>query len=285
MISENPVPQQQMKIFLNAIRDLSRIPSGFGFNPTDRELLCYYLKRKINSENCKDMDDIIPEVDVFDFEPMDLSGKHKVLTKESKWYFFKPDSHHYKTKEWGIWEIEQNPYPIKHSGEVLGRKKKLIFCVYEGGKRIETSWRMYEYYLDGSQCKVGQKKDRFSLVVLEENTVPTEKASQLVDRMTGQSSDPALNVGCIEAAPEPRPYALSEGPEDGIPSLIPEEDKNRSTKEESSSLEMTNFAPKDGQVGQSENSKKMKGKEVTEDKSVMTKRAKTEHGGRSLDQS
>lgn len=90
-------------------------------------------------------------------------------------------------------------------------------------------------------------------------------------------------MGCIEAVPEPRPNALSEGPEDGIPSLILEEDKNRSTKEESSSLEMTNFAPKDEQVGQSENSKKMKGKEVTEDKSVVTKRAKTEHGGRSLD--
>lgn len=63
-----------MKIFLDAIRDLSPIPPGFGFNPTDQQLLCYYLKRKINSKNCKDMDDIIPEVDVFNFEPKDLLG-------------------------------------------------------------------------------------------------------------------------------------------------------------------------------------------------------------------
>lgn len=84
-------------------------------------------------------------------------GKSKVLTKESKWYFFKPGSHHNKPKEWGLWKRQHSRRFIIHLGESIGTKQKLKFYVRQGGKDIETSWVMHEYYVVGSQCEVGQK--------------------------------------------------------------------------------------------------------------------------------
>lgn len=62
-----------MKILLDDMRALSPIPPGFGFNPTDEQLICYYLTRKINGE---DMDYIIPEVEHFNLKPLELLGDY-----------------------------------------------------------------------------------------------------------------------------------------------------------------------------------------------------------------
>ncbi|KAF3338609.1 NAC domain protein [Carex littledalei] len=269
-IFDMPAPQQQqMDIFLAAMKDLSPIPPGFGFKPSDQQLVCYYLRRKINGE---DMVDIIPEVDVFNLKPLELLGRYKVLTDEPKLYFFTPGSHRNKAKARGYWK-KSRKYPVMQDCQSVGTKQRLSFYEGKSGNREKTTWVMHKY-LDKDQGKV---KDRFALclVVIEVEKMSVKEISQMADRMTDKSCDQPSIVGCLAAAPEPRPDSLSEEPEDGIPSLIQEENQNSSTKEERSSLETANFVPKDRQVGQSENSKKMKGKEVAEDKSVVTKRAKT----------
>lgn len=48
------------------------LPPGFRFHPTDEELVDYYLKRKINGRKIEL--EIIPEVDLYKFEPWDLPG-------------------------------------------------------------------------------------------------------------------------------------------------------------------------------------------------------------------
>ena len=49
------------------------LPPGFRFHPTDEELVAYYLKRKVH---CRKIElDVIPEVDLYKFEPWDLPGK------------------------------------------------------------------------------------------------------------------------------------------------------------------------------------------------------------------
>lgn len=55
-------------------RDLSLSTAfpGFKFSPTDIELLSYYLKRKM--DGLESSVQIIPEVDIYNFEPWDLPG-------------------------------------------------------------------------------------------------------------------------------------------------------------------------------------------------------------------
>ena len=53
------------------------LPPGFRFHPTDEELVDYYLKRKINGRKIEL--EIIPEVDLYKFEPWDLPGIASVL--------------------------------------------------------------------------------------------------------------------------------------------------------------------------------------------------------------
>lgn len=47
------------------------LPPGFGFHPTDVELISHYLKLKILGRN---FDELIPEVDIYKHEPWDLPG-------------------------------------------------------------------------------------------------------------------------------------------------------------------------------------------------------------------
>lgn len=47
------------------------LPPGFGFHPTDVELISHYLKLKILGHN---FDELIPEVDIYKHEPWDLPG-------------------------------------------------------------------------------------------------------------------------------------------------------------------------------------------------------------------
>ena len=48
------------------------VPPGFGFHPTDVELISHYLKRKVLG--CQIDLEVIPEVDIYKFEPWDLPG-------------------------------------------------------------------------------------------------------------------------------------------------------------------------------------------------------------------
>lgn len=55
-----------------AMRCLPYMLPGFGFHPTDQQLITHYLKRKAHDE-CIEFD-IIPEVDIYMHEPWDLPG-------------------------------------------------------------------------------------------------------------------------------------------------------------------------------------------------------------------
>lgn len=48
--------------------------SGFRFYPTEEELITFYLKHKIQGTNrlLQDIDQIIPELYIYDFYPWDL---------------------------------------------------------------------------------------------------------------------------------------------------------------------------------------------------------------------
>lgn len=59
-------------VFVSIIMAPVGLPPGFRFHPTDEELVNYYLKRKINGQEIEL--DIIPEVDLYKWEPWELAG-------------------------------------------------------------------------------------------------------------------------------------------------------------------------------------------------------------------
>lgn len=50
----------------------SGLPPGFRFHPTDEELIVFYLKNQAISKPCPVS--IIPEVDIYKFDPWQLPG-------------------------------------------------------------------------------------------------------------------------------------------------------------------------------------------------------------------
>lgn len=51
---------------------VTNLSPGFRFHPTDEELVCYFLKRKVCHK--KFQLDVIAEIDIYKFEPWDLPG-------------------------------------------------------------------------------------------------------------------------------------------------------------------------------------------------------------------
>ena len=54
-------------------RNEQGLPPGFRFHPTDEELIMYYLRNQSMSRPCPVA--IIPEVDIYKFDPWQLPGK------------------------------------------------------------------------------------------------------------------------------------------------------------------------------------------------------------------
>ena len=52
--------------------EASTVFPGFKFSPTDVELISYYLKRKM--DGLERSVEVIPETDIYNFEPWDLPG-------------------------------------------------------------------------------------------------------------------------------------------------------------------------------------------------------------------
>ncbi|KAJ3700704.1 hypothetical protein LUZ61_004409 [Rhynchospora tenuis] len=142
---------------MNSLSDLS-LPLGYGFHPTDLELISYYLKRKVHG--LKFDVDIIPVLDIYKHEPWDLPSKSPVPTRDSTWHFFTPRDRKYpngfrsnRATQAGYWKSTGKDRNIRHANQIIGTKKTLVF--HKGrpptGKR--TEWIMHEFYLHENECK------------------------------------------------------------------------------------------------------------------------------------
>ncbi|TVU22493.1 hypothetical protein EJB05_32192 [Eragrostis curvula] len=153
---------------MEALRDMN-LPPGFGFHPSDAELISHYLKKKIHGQRIDY--DIIPEVDIYKHEPWDLPSKCNLPIEDNKWHFFAYRDRKYptgaksnRTTRAGYWKSTGKDRAIKVNKRTLGTKKTLVF--HEGrppsGKR--TEWIMHEYYIDENECQASpEMKDAFVL--------------------------------------------------------------------------------------------------------------------------
>ncbi|KAF7848478.1 hypothetical protein BT93_L1914 [Corymbia citriodora subsp. variegata] len=163
----------------------SSLPPGFRFHPTAEELLLHYLKPKIlERQPNRCYYDMLPEINVLEFEPWQLpswfghmfSGKELFFFCHVKRKYLKSNRSDRTTKA-GYWKPTGKVRAVmdEDTDAQIGIKRTLVF--HEGhmpnGKR--TNWVMYEYYLNpkclGNNhdenemlpyvvCRIKQKKDK-----------------------------------------------------------------------------------------------------------------------------
>ncbi|GLU09439.1 hypothetical protein SLE2022_334510 [Rubroshorea leprosula] len=133
------------------------LPPGFRFHPTDEELIVYYLHNQATSQPCPVS--IIPEVDIYKFDPWQLPEKAEF--GESEWYFFTPRDRKYpngvrpnRAAVSGYWKATGVDKAIYSGAKYVGVKKSLVFYKGRPPKGAKTDWIMHEYRLSDSQKQV-----------------------------------------------------------------------------------------------------------------------------------
>ncbi|KAL3360358.1 hypothetical protein AABB24_013673 [Solanum stoloniferum] len=129
------------------------LPPGFRFHPTDDELVGYYLKRKTDGLEIEL--EVIPEIDLYKFDPWELPEKSFLPNRDMKWFFFCPRDKKYsngsranRATKAGYWKATgKDRKVICHESEVVGYRKTLVF--YRGRAPLgdRTDWMMQEYRL------------------------------------------------------------------------------------------------------------------------------------------
>ncbi|KAH8488921.1 hypothetical protein Peur_059456 [Populus x canadensis] len=130
-------------------------PVGYGFHPTDEELVTYYLRFKMHGGYEQEVS-IIAEANVCDYEPWVLPELAAIQEpNDPECYFFCPRSYKYanshranRTTQAGYWKVTGKDRIVKTkiTKEHIATKKTLVF--YEGRvpNGIKTNWIMHEYH-------------------------------------------------------------------------------------------------------------------------------------------
>ncbi|KAI5564917.1 hypothetical protein POPTR_014G107700v4 [Populus trichocarpa] len=130
-------------------------PVGYGFHPTDEELVTYYLRFKMHGGYEQEVS-IIAEANVCDYEPWVLPELSAIKEpNDPECYFFCPRSYKYansdranRTTQAGYWKVtgKDRIVKTKTTKEHIATKKTLVF--YEGRvpNGIKTNWIMHEYH-------------------------------------------------------------------------------------------------------------------------------------------
>ncbi|CAL9232737.1 unnamed protein product [Arabidopsis halleri] len=127
---------------------------GFGFRPTDEELISYYLKNKILG-NTWLVDDTISEINILNHHRSSFSSLSKIKSNDRVYYFFSRKQ--YKTatkrkrsiKSWK-WKVGGLVTQIKdESGNKIGKKRGILFDDLDApkAKGEKSSWVIHEYQI------------------------------------------------------------------------------------------------------------------------------------------
>ncbi|THU69437.1 hypothetical protein C4D60_Mb08t14410 [Musa balbisiana] len=155
------------------LRDIeSTLPPGFRFYPSDEELVCHYLHKKVSNE--RTWEGTMVEVDLHTREPWELPDVAKLSANE--WYFFSFRDRKYATgsranraTRSGYWKATGKDRTISHptTHATVGMRKTLVFYRGRAPSGAKTDWVMHEFRLetphsppkeDWVLCRVFHKK-------------------------------------------------------------------------------------------------------------------------------
>ncbi|CAO2195352.1 unnamed protein product [Urochloa humidicola] len=135
------------------------LPPGYRFYPTEEELICFYLRHKLDGLR-DDIERVIPVVDVYSVDPWQLPGIHAMLcggaVEEEPWFCFCPRQEREarggrpsRTTPSGYWKAAGTPgvvYSTASAGRrAIGMKKTMVFYRGRAPAGAKTKWKMNEY--------------------------------------------------------------------------------------------------------------------------------------------
>ncbi|GLU07755.1 hypothetical protein SLE2022_247030 [Rubroshorea leprosula] len=136
------------------LRDIeATLPPGFRFYPSDEELVCHYLYKKIANE--ESLKGTLVEIDLHTCEPWQLPEVAKLNANE--WYFFNFRDRKYATgfrtnraTTSGYWKATGKDRTVvdPRTQEVVGMRKTLVFYMNRAPNGIKTDWIMHEFRLE-----------------------------------------------------------------------------------------------------------------------------------------
>ncbi|XP_010906799.1 NAC domain-containing protein 21/22 [Elaeis guineensis] len=136
------------------LRDIeSTLPPGFRFYPSDEELVCHYLYKKVTNENISG--GTLVEVDLHTREPWELPDVAKLSANE--WYFFSFRDRKYATgsrtnraTKTGYWKATGKDRTIHDPATcaIVGMRKTLVFYRGRAPNGVKTGWVMHEFRLE-----------------------------------------------------------------------------------------------------------------------------------------
>lgn len=136
------------------LRDIgATLPPGFRFYPSDEELVCHYLYKKI--ANGQVSRDTLVEIDLHTCEPWQLPDVAKLNSNE--WYFFSFRDRKYATgfrtnraTTTGYWKATGKDRTVLDptTRSIVGMRKTLVFYRNRAPNGIKTGWIMHEFRLE-----------------------------------------------------------------------------------------------------------------------------------------
>ncbi|KDP26517.1 hypothetical protein JCGZ_17675 [Jatropha curcas] len=136
------------------LRDIgASLPPGFRFYPSDEELVCHYLYKKITNEEV--LKGTLVEIDLHTCEPWQLPEVAKLNANE--WYFFSFRDRKYATgfrtnraTTSGYWKATGKDRTVLDPAtrEIVGMRKTLVFYRNRAPNGIKTGWIMHEFRLE-----------------------------------------------------------------------------------------------------------------------------------------
>ncbi|XP_062226163.1 protein CUP-SHAPED COTYLEDON 1-like [Phragmites australis] len=150
----------------------STLPPGFRFYPSDEELVCHYLYKKVANERAAQ--GTLVEVDLHAREPWELPDEAKLTASE--WYFFSFRDRKYATgsrtnraTKTGYWKATGKDREVRNltTRAVVGMRKTLVFYQGRAPNGVKSCWVMHEFRLDSPHtppkedwvlCRVFQKR-------------------------------------------------------------------------------------------------------------------------------
>lgn len=131
---------------------------GFRFYPTEEELILFYLQNKLEDgrDDLKQvMDQIIPILDIYDFNPWDLPQYAGEVCRrdEEQWFYFIPRQESEarggrpkRLTTTGYWKATGSPSHVYSSNhKSIGVKRTMVFYNGRAPTGTKTEWKMNEY--------------------------------------------------------------------------------------------------------------------------------------------
>ncbi|CAD5180511.1 unnamed protein product [Musa acuminata subsp. malaccensis] len=225
------------------LRDIeSTLPPGFRFCPSDEELVCYYLFKKVANESVSGGGTMV-EVDLHTREPWELPEVAKLSRDE--WYFFSFRDRKYATglrmnraTRSGYWKAtgkDRSVYAPTTRTFVMGMRKTLVFYSGRAPNGVKSDWVMHEFRLEAPHtppkedwvlCRVFRKKKKSPVVYsmeteesspplpLPESGVAEEWQEQMMttqERQEDNGSNTVLNWAVLRGSLVDFPRELGSG--------------------------------------------------------------------------